>query len=284
MLITTKAVYVWSTKQDRYLLVTRNTKSINRTEVALCKGASSAQSNLANQQASFYNTLQTDYGQQFQNQNAILGSLQKSLSPILNAGPNQFGFSQAQTNNLNSSAIQNTAQGYANASKALKENQAAAGGGNTLLPNGAQSAQQGALASSAANNQSNQLLGIQQAGYQQGLQNFNNAVGQLGGVASQYNPTGFSNSANSAGSSAFNSATQVQTMNNQASPWNLVGGILGGVASGLTGGLTGLAGGALSGLGGGGGASAGASDYLGNLQGGQAQTTSYTMPENFQIG
>ena len=282
MLITTKAEYIWSTKQNKYLLVTR--QSINWTKsVGLCKGASSAQSNLANQQSQFYNTLTSDYSQQFANQSNILGSLQKSLSPILAGGPNQFGYSTAQTNNLNSSAIQNTAQGYANASQALKQNQAAAGGGNTLLPNGAQSAQQGALASAAANNQSNQLLGIQQAGYQQGLQNFNNAVGQLGGVASQYNPTGFAGSANSAGGAAFNSATQVQQMNNQASPWNLVGGILGGVASGLTGGLTGLAGSALSGLGGGGGAAAGSADYLGNLQGGQAQTTSYQMPSNYQI-
>lgn len=245
MLIHLKSEFVWSTRQERYILLRQ--KSINWTgSVALLKGASSVQSNLANQQSNFYNTLSTDYGQQFQNQSAILGSLQKSLSPILNAGPNQFGFSQAQTNNLNSSAIQNTAQGYANASKALKENQAAAGGGNTLLPNGAQSAQQGSLASAAANNQSNQLLGIQQAGYQQGLQNFNNAVGQLGGVASQYNPTGFAGSANSAGGSAFNSATQVQQMNNQASPWNLVGGILGGAANAFTGGLAGTLG---SGLG-----------------------------------
>lgn len=238
MRITQKAEYVWSDKQSRYLLVKR-VSSINRTEVALCKGASSAQTNLANSQSNFYNTLQTDYSTQFGQQSAILGSLQKTLSPIVNAGPNQFGFSAAQTNNLNSSAIQNTAQGYANASQALKENQAASGGGNTLLPNGAQSAQQGALASSAANNQSNQLLGIQQAGYQQGNANFNNAVGQLGGVAAQYNPTGFSNSATGAGNAAASEQNTITQENNAASPWNLVGGILGGAASAFGGGLLG---------------------------------------------
>jgi len=257
--------------------------------VSLCKGASSQQTQLANNQSQFYNQLTQDYSTQFANQSAILGSLQKSLSPILAGGPDQFGFSQAHTNNLNSSAIQNTAQGYANASQALKQNQAAAGGGNTLLPNGAQSAQQGALASAAANNQSNQLLGIQQAGYQQGLQNFNNAVGQLGGVASQYNPTAYSGQATGAGTSAFNEQTQVENLNNAASPWNLVGGILGGVAGAALGPMGASMGSSLgSGIGGlFGGSSGGGSgvpDALGSLQGGQAQTTSYTMPDNFQIG
>ena len=248
MLIHLKSEFVWSTRQERYILLRR--KSINWTKsVGLCKGASSAQSNLANQQSQFYSTLQQDYGTQFANQSNILGSLQKSLSPILAGGPNQFGYSTAQTNNLNSSAIQNTAQGYANASQALKQNQAAAGGGNTLLPNGAQSAQQGALASAAANNQSNQLLGIQQQGYAQGNTNFNNAVGQLGGVAAQYNPTGFAGSANSAGSAASTSQNQVTQLNNAASPWNLVGGILGGVAGGASSGLIGGLGTAVSKIG-----------------------------------
>ena len=263
--ITRRADYLWSQKQNKYLLV-RKLSSISWTDqIAQMKGASSQQTQLADSQQQFYNTLSQDYSKQFASQNAILGTLQNTLNPIIQAGPNQFGFNAAETNNLNSQAIQGTGQQYNNAKKALASQQAAAGGGNTLLPSGVQSQQQAGLASSAANQASNQLLGIQQAGYEQGHNQYENAIGQLGGVASQYNPTGYAGSANNAGSSAFNSATEVQKLNAAASPWNMVGNILGGAASiglgALTGGLGTAAGGALGGLFGGGGSSNSSADF-----------------------
>lgn len=248
MQIVRRAEYLWSDRQNRYIPTKR--LSITWTgSIAFVKGASSQQEQLANSQQNFYNTMTQDYNTQFGNQSAILSKLNNTLSPIVAAGPNQFGYSAAETNNLNSSALQNTGQQYANASQALKANQAATGGGNVPLPSGVQSQQQAGLASSAANQASNQLLGIQQSGYQQGYNTFENAVGQLGGVASQYNPTGFAGSANSAGSAAGTTANQVTQLNNAASPWNLVGGLLGGAASAVTGGLTGDLGTAVSGLG-----------------------------------
>jgi hypothetical protein len=251
MRIITKASYVWSDRQGRHILVSQ--KSINWTgRVEFAKGASSQMTNLANSQANFTNQLMADFGTQFANQNNILSTLNKSLSPIVNAGPNQFGFSGAEVNALNSQALQGGAQSYANASRALKESQAAQGGGNTLLPSGVANQQQAALGAAEANNQSNALLGIQQEGYATGRQQYNNAIGQLGGVASQYNPAGFAGQATGAGSSAFNSATQVQQMNNAASPWNLVGGILGGAASSFLGPLMGGLAGDVTGGGGGG--------------------------------
>jgi hypothetical protein len=246
MFISEKREFVWSTRQNRYILV-RDVRRPLFGQIAMCKGASSAQENLANQQAQFYSTMTQDYGQQFANQSSILSALNNSLSPIIAAGPNQYGFSAGQTANLNSQAIQGTGQQYANASRALGQQQAAQGGGNSYLPTGAQSAQQASLASSAANQASNQLLGIQQAGYQQGYNQYQSAIGQLGGVASQYNPTGYAGQATGAGSSAFNSATQVQQMNNAASPWNLVGGILGGAVGAGLDAFTGGVGGSLAG-------------------------------------
>ena len=248
MLITQKAEYIWSSKQDRYILLRK--QSINWTGlVAFAKGASAQQNALAQQQSNFYSTLQQDYGTQFKDQSNILGTLTKSLSPILQGGVNQFGFSQGETNALNSSAIQNTGTQYANQAKALRENQAAQGGGNALLPSGVAQQQQAALGAASADQASNQLLGIQQAGYAQGRQNYNNAVGQLGGVAGQYNPSGFSSAANSAGSNAANTAGQIAQENNAASPWNLVGGILGGAAQGFGGALSGGLGTAVSKMG-----------------------------------
>ena len=249
MRISSKREYLWSDRQNRYLLV-RDVSSIIWTgAVAVCKGASAAQNSLAASQTQFYNTLSSDYSTQFANQSSILSSLQNSLNPIVAAGPNQFGYSSGQVSNLNSQAIQGTGQQYANASKALGAQQAAQGGGNSYLPTGAQGAQQAGLAASSASQASNELLGIQQAGYQQGNAQYNAAIGQLGSVASQYNPTGYAGQATGAGSSAASEANLITQENNAASPWTVVGGILGGaVGAGVdafTGGLGTLASGVL---------------------------------------
>ena len=120
MQIARQIEYLWSEKQSRYLLVRK--KTLDWTgPVVFCKGASAAQDQLAQSQSGFYNTLQSDYTNQFQNQNAILSTLTNSLNPIINAGPNQFGFSQGQVNTLNSQAIQGTGQQYAGVSKARSE-------------------------------------------------------------------------------------------------------------------------------------------------------------------
>jgi hypothetical protein len=251
MHISVKREFVWSDRQDRHILV-RDVRRPLFGQIVLCKGASAAQEAQATSSANFTNTLNQDFTQQFGAQSSILSTLQNSLNPIVQAGPNQFGFSGQEVNNLNAQAIQGTGAQYSNASKALGAQQAAQGGGNSYLPTGAQAAQQGALASSTANQASNQLLGIQQAGYQQGYNQYQSAIGQLGGVASQYNPIGYAGQATSAAGQAFNAATQVQQMNNAASPWNVVGGILGGaVGAGLdafTGGLGGAGASALGGL------------------------------------
>ena len=205
--------YIWSERQQRYLLL--KWSSSKWTEVVLCKGASSQQQNLAASQTAFYNTMTQDYSTQFANQNAILGTLTQSLNPIIAAGPNQMGFNNAELTNLNSQALQGTGQSYANASQALKENQAASGGGNSYLPSGVQSQQQAGLASAAANQESNQMLGIQQAGYAQGNSMYESAVGQLGGVAGMYNANGTASSANSAAGAADSEANAVQAANQQ---------------------------------------------------------------------
>lgn len=258
MRIFSQIIFQWSTTQDRYIRIREKSRPFIG-QISLCKGASDQQTNLANSQASYYNTLTQDYGQQFQNQSNILSSLNNSLSPIINAGPNQFGFSTAETNTLNSQALQGTGQQYNNAQKALASQQAAAGGGNVPLPSGVQSAQQANLASSAANQASGQLLGIQEAGYNQGRQNYQSALGAEEGVAGMYNPTGYAGAANQGGGVANSEANTVAQLNNAASPWNIVGGILGGAAQAGLGFLTGGASTALGGLMGGGGVNGGSS-------------------------
>jgi hypothetical protein len=227
MQISVKREYIWSDCQDRHILVLDSRRPFYG-QVAWAKGASAQQTDIANSQQDFYKSLSANYSQQFQNQNAILGALNKSLSPIVAAGPNQFGFSKAEVNNLNSQALQGTGQQYKNAAKAVGEAQAAQGGGNTYLPTGAQAQQQAALAAQSANQTSGQLLDIQNKGYDVGRSQYNAAISQLGGVAGMYNPNEVAGAANTGGSDASASAKTVADMNNAASPWNLVGGILGG--------------------------------------------------------
>jgi hypothetical protein len=229
------AEYVWSDRQERYLLV-RDT-SINWTgPVAETKGASSTQEQLQQSEATFYNTMTQDYNTTFGENQAIMSTLTNALNPIVAAGPNQMGFNGAELNNLNSQALQGTGQSYANASQALKEQQAATGGGNAYLPSGVQSQQQAGLASSAANLESNQLLGIQQAGYQQGYSMYNNAVGGLAGVAGLESPTTYSSAATSAAGAANTEANAVQAAN-QAGMNDLMGlatGAMGGEGTALS--------------------------------------------------
>jgi hypothetical protein len=210
--------------------------------VAEMKGASSAETNLANSQSQFATTLQNDYGTQFANQSAILGSLNSSLAPIVNAGVGQYGFSGAEDAAMRTQATAGTAAQYQNAKQAAGAGMAAAGGGNQQLPSGAQTEVNSQIAQGAAQQESSQQLGITQAGYAQGRQNYMNAVGAEGNVASQYNPTGYAGQADSATNSAFNQASTVNQQNIAGSPWSIAGGVLGGVAgaaaSGLTGGLS----------------------------------------------
>ena len=220
-----ETVYVWSEKQSRLILV--RDKSTNWTgPISLCKGATATQQQLQNEEANFYQTMTQDYNTTFGENQAIKQTLTSSLSPIVAAGPNQMGFNTAELNSLNSTALQGTGQGYASASQALKEQQAATGGGNSYLPSGVQSQQQAGLASAAANQESNQLLNIQQAGYTQGYNQYENAVGQLGGVASSDSATNYSNSANSSAGAANSEANAVQQANQQM--WNNISGVFSG--------------------------------------------------------
>jgi hypothetical protein len=214
--------------------------------VAECKGASAQQNALAQSQTQFYNTLSQDYSTQFANQSAIQQSLTQALEPIVSAGPNQFGYSQAQLNNLNSTATTGVAQSYANAKKSMQEGQAAEGGGNAYLPSGVQQQQNETLASQGANQQASELLGIQNAGYNQGYSTFESAVGQLQGVDNSLNATGFAGASNSAAQNANSEANIIQQENAAASPMSAIGGLLGGAASTVVDGMTGDLGTSLS--------------------------------------
>lgn len=206
----------------------------HRGTVSLLKGATAAETQLQGQQSAFYSTLTDVFNTQFDQQSAILASLNGAMQPILAAGANQYGFSPAEDAAYRSAATDATAAQYSNAAKTLGQNISAASG-NVMIPSGAAGQLEGNLAQTAAQQESSQQLGITEAGYAQGRSNYGLAATTLSGVASQYNPTGYAGSATSAGTSAFNSAETIQKTNAAASPWGAIGGILGGVAGSFLG-------------------------------------------------
>jgi hypothetical protein len=251
MIIHSKLVYQWCDSIEKYVLIKDISYPFNG-RVALCKGAGAQLTSIGKSQQNFMNTLQQDYGTAFSGQQNILNNLTKSLTSTLQQGPGQYGFSQPETSALNTLATSGNAAQYQAAKQAAGAAAASAGGGNTVLPSSAANQTQAQIASQAAQNQSNQLLGIKEAGYQQGNQNYNTALSGLNNTASLENPNGVASTANTAGSGAAGTATTAQNLNNAASPWAIAGGVLGGLADaavgGLTGGLTGGIGSAPGGI------------------------------------
>lgn len=226
-------VYQWCSRLDKYVLIEDVFRPFNG-QVALCKGPGSQLTKIGNSQQNFMNTLQQDFETAFSGQQNILNNLSKSLTTTLQGGPNQYGFSAPETAALNTLATTGNAAQYQSAKQAAGAAAAAAGGGNVVLPSSAAAQTQAQIASQAAQNQSNNLLGIKEAGYRQGNQNYNTALSGLMQTAGLENPNGLANSANTAGNAAANTATTVQNMNNASSPWAIAGGVLGGLGGFLT--------------------------------------------------
>ena len=163
----------------------------------------------------------------------ILGNLNKTFAPILAAGPNQTGFSTAEDTSLNTEATEQTATNFALAKKAMQEGDAAAGGGDTFEPSGAEKVREGALDATGAAVQSQEQQQILQQNYATGRDNFYKAAGVLGDTANSLNPVGFADAAVNAGSAA--SKTESDISNSGNSIWSSVFGALGGIGGAAVG-------------------------------------------------
>lgn len=193
-------------------------------------GATGAQVQLQNEQIQFYQQMQEMTAEQYANEQAIYQPMAAQFQSIFAKGPSQQGFSAAEVNDLNKTAIEGTARGYKQAAQALNE-QDAAGGGGEYLPTGAQEAAKAGMASSAAENLSNEETGIDEANWNQGYQEWLNAGSGLQAIAAGENPTGFANAATSAGSAASTTANDIATQENS---WvNAAIGAVGSIGAGI---------------------------------------------------
>jgi hypothetical protein len=181
----------------------------------MCGPSSQMQSISASQQG-FMSQLQQSFAQNFGAQSSIFQNLTNSLSPILQAGPSQQGFSPAENAALNTSAANSSAAAYRNAAVTSQVGRAGAGGGADFMADAGTDKQVAAgLASNASQNLSATQNKITQANYAQGNQNYNNALTGLSNVAQMENPTPYAGDANTASVNAFNSANTIQQQKNQ---------------------------------------------------------------------
>jgi hypothetical protein len=200
------------------------------------KGASNQQNSIANSQQNFMSALQSDFGTAFAGQQNVITGLNKYSQNIIAGGPSQFGFSAPQTTALNTLATSNNAAAYQGSKAQLGEQEAAIGGGNTPLVTGSQTEPLSALAANASQNQAASLSKIQQAGYAQGNQNYNQALGTSLSAASLENPSAIGQEANSASNTAFGESTTVNNITSANSVWPEVGGLAGSLIGSFFGG------------------------------------------------
>ncbi len=199
-----------------------------------CGGASSEQKEMQALQIQAYQTALSQTKEVFGDGSKIFNLLSSTFSPILKAGPDQFGYGTAETTALRSGATQNQALATATAGQSLREELAAQGGGNTFLPSGAQAKLNAGIATTGSNNLAAAQNQITQAGFDQGRQNWMNAAKVLGGATSVFDPgNSATNASTSAGSAAEKSAKDVTDSNQAANQmWAGLAGSLAGSASG----------------------------------------------------
>lgn len=204
-------------------------------------GPTGQQKQISQAQQDMYSTLNTNYGTAFGQQQGLLNALTSTFQPILQAGPFQAGYSPGQLTALNTSGSEKVAQNYAQAQQATARILAAQGGGNNLLPSSVNANLLAANTNQAAAQRAGILNQNTLASYQQGYQNWQNAAGVLGNVASTLNPNAYAGQATGAGQAAATTANQIAQAS--MSPWTAaIGalGSLGGAALGNVGGIAGM--------------------------------------------
>lgn len=172
-------------------------------------GPTAQQTELGDAQLSAYQQAAQLTQEQYANQQAIFAPLVSQFQSIYAKGPGQQGFSAEEDSELNAQAEEGTAENYGNAARAVGETTAARGGGTNPLPTGASSAIQSNIATSAAQEESQQESQINAANYGQGYNEWENAGQGLESIAAGENPLGYESNETSSGSAASTTAGQI---------------------------------------------------------------------------
>lgn len=177
-------------------------------------GASAEQNELSAEETQALKTSADMTAKQYAGQQAIYAPLISQFQSIFAKGPNQTGFSDAERQDLNATAVEGTAENYKAAATAVGENLATRGGGTNPLPTGAEAELKQEVANSAAENESAQESQIKQADYAAGRKNYGDATTGLLDIATGENPLGYENAENSTATVANDEANKIQEANN----------------------------------------------------------------------
>ncbi len=188
-------------------------------------------------QTNFYNTLTQNYNQQYGQWTDQMGKLNSVISPILNAGPGQYGFAPGEDAAIRGGAITADAAAATNAEAATNRQITAENGGASLMPTGAadELTQQSDVA--AAQKTASDQNTITEAGYAQGNANYNGALSADEFALGSMNPNAFAGAASSGGSAATGAVNAATNADAASMSWlgalgSAAGGAVGGWASG----------------------------------------------------
>lgn len=228
-------------------------------------GASGADKALAKDQKQFADALQLQQGTEFAGEQADLNAISAAWSPIISAGPNQYGFSTAEDQQLRENIVNAGATATTNTENAalLREQQASGGAG--AGPSGGTAALNAEIAATGAQSTATALGQEKELGYETGRSEFNTAQAGEAEVAKIENPVGGASAASGAAEQANKSQNLVDTANANSLGAKLLGGaiagglsLIPGVGPVVAGGFAkGFNGGAQSGGGGSGGSGGG---------------------------
>jgi len=216
MLIHKKTVWQWDEASDECNRYTKVYDDVYEYfgEVAEACGATGQQQQLADEQMDMYKQASDQATAVFGNASKVFNSLFSTFSPTIAQGPSQLGYSPAELSALNSQAITQTGQAYRNAAAATGNMEDAVGGGNTALPSGANIGADASLAVNAANQTAGELGQIKLSDYQQGNQNYNEAVSGMENATNTFGAATNSTQADTgAGSAAGTTLNQIQQAN-----------------------------------------------------------------------
>jgi hypothetical protein len=206
--------------------------------------ASSQQKSAADKLNTLTGSIMGQVSQVFGSDQSVFNNLMSANQGIVQGGPGQQGFTQAEVNAMNSQVINNNAAQFKNVAGVAKTAQSVGGGGNTALASGANTAQNEGIAEAAAANTAAGLNQVTQADYATGRQNFWEAQkGEQAAGQSFNNLPGI----DTAATGAANQNLQAQTQIGNAANWwqKPVMGLVGAGLNLASGGVGGVAGSAL---------------------------------------
>ena len=172
-------------------------------------GPSDDQSKIQAQQMDFYRKLAEQDSAVFGEDQSILKQIQGAYQPILEAGPSQRGFSDAERTNRTTDAIEQNATNFQNAKRAIVETTNGMGGGDAYIPSGVSTVRQGELSGEAAADLSGAQRKIEDEDWATGRDNFDRATAALSSARATLSPTSYAGAATAAGSEAARTAAQI---------------------------------------------------------------------------